>query len=724
MGSFLHAVGAFSARRRWLVVTVWVALIVAVGIAAAVFQKPAEDSFSIPGKQSVVTYERLTEEFPAQAGATGTVVIAAPEGETLATPEGQQAVADAVAALAQRDHVIAAQDPFLTGAVSPSGTIAYITVHYDVEQAELPDTVLEGAQQATESITDAGLRVEFAGAAYQEFHPPGGIGEVIGALIAMIVLYVTLRALVAAFLPFVTGIAAVALGVGGVYALTGFVSLPSTAPILALMLGLAVGIDYSLFILARHRAQLLAGMPMRDSIARANGTAGAAVVFAGATVMVALIALFMAGIPFLTAMGNAAAVTVGLAVLAALTLLPAVLSFAGLRVLPKKARASVAAGEFVSAEPRTNRWVGFVTRRRWLVLVTGVLLLGIMAIPAAQIRLGLPTEQSQPEDSSARQAYDLLAEGFGEGFNGPILLLAEVPDAADASGIAAVGEQVAQLDNVVIVTPPVPNEDGTAFVLTVIPATGPDSAETTQLVHDIRALELPTGVDVGVTGTAAITIDVSEGIGAALPGYLAVVIGLALLLLLVVFRSILIPIKALLGFLLTLAATTGAVVAVFQWGWFSDVLGVTYTGPIVAFLPIIAIGITFGLAMDYEVFLVSRMREEHLAGASDRDAITVGYAHSARVVAAAALIMASVFMGFLLDPDSIIKSMGFALAVAVLIDAFVVRMTLVPAAMALMGRAAWWLPGWLNRIVPHIHLEGDPEDDEPVAEPKELAPTP
>ena len=715
MGRILHAIGAFSARRAWAVITAWLVLLVGVGAAAVVFQEAADDSFSIPGTQSIQTFEKLGEEFPAAGGASAQIVIAAPDGAALIDPASQEAIGETVRQLNATADVAAATNPFEAMAVSPDAGVAYISLNYDEAAGQLPAGALDNATEAAAPMLDAGLQVEFAGSAFAQQGPGGGSGEAIGILVAIVVLYVTLRAVIAAALPFVTGIAAVGVGVGGVMVLTGFVDVPSTATVLALMLGLAVGIDYSLFILARHRSQLLEGMPTRDSIAKAIGTSGAAVVFAGATVVVALVALFMANIPFLTAMGNAAAATVALAVIAALTLLPAVMSLAGTRILPKKMRAQVESNQqgnapVVATAPRVNRWARFVTHRPTMVLVAGVVGLGVIALPALDLRLGLPSAASQPEGSTARQAYDLLGEGFGAGFNGPILVLAETNDAADGEAtVAATAADFATIDNVAFVSPPIPNADGTAYLFQVIPTTAPDSAETERVVHDIRAVKPVGDVTLGVTGETAIQIDVSEGISAALPGYLAVVIGLALILLLVVFRSILIPIKALLGFLLTLAATTGALVAVFQWGWLSNVFGVEYTGPIVAFLPIIGIGITFGLSMDYEVFLVSRMREEHLDGRDPKSAIIVGYSHTSRVVIAAALIMGSVFFGFMLDDDVIIKSIGFALAFAVLIDAFVVRMALVPAAMALMGKAAWWLPKWLQKIVPEIHLEGDPE---------------
>lgn len=714
MGSLLHAVGAFSARRRWLVIGVWLAVLAGIGTAAVTLHEPTDDAFSIPGTPSVQTLEQLGKAFPASSGATGTVVVAAPAGQTLADPANAAAVSKAVTALGALPNVAAVSDPFKAMGVSQDKSIAYLTVNYKLPAASLPATTLDQAHQAAAPVAAAGLEVEYAGTAYvAQTAPGGGIGEALGAIVAIFVLLITFRSLVGAVLPFMTGIAAVGAGVGIVYALTGFTSIGSTAPILALMLGLAVGIDYSLFIVARHRAQLVSGMSVNDSIARAIGTAGAAVVFAGATVVLALLALFIANIPFLTVMGNAAAGTVALAVVAALTLLPAVLSLAGVRILPRKLRATVAAGTHVEAEPSTGRGISFVTKHPLITVIGVVAVLGAIAIPATALRLGLPSERSQPEQSSARKGYDLLAKGFGPGFNGPIVILAETTN--PATGAADAAAQVAKLDSVVFVSPAIPSANGSAFLIQVIPSGGPDSASTEQLVHDIRAITPAGDVRLGVTGETAIRIDVSDGIAHALPIYLTVVVGLALLLLVIVFRSILIPLKALAGFLLSLAATFGAVVAVFQWGWLKSLFGVTYSGPIVAFLPILTIGILFGLAMDYEVFLVSRMREEHLAGADPTPAIVRGHSHSARVVTAAALIMGSVFFGFLLDHDVIIKSMGFAMAFGVLVDAFVVRMTLVPAIMTLLGKAAWWLPRWLGRIVPEVHLEGDP-DDAPVLE--------
>ena len=562
-------------------------------------------------------------------------------------------------------------------------------------------------------MVDAGLQVEFSGQAYIVQAPPSSPGEIIGIFVAIIVLLVTLRAFVAAMLPFVTSIAAVGLGVASVYALSGTVEMSSTAPILALMLGLAVGIDYSLFILARHRAQLDLGHECQGFDRPRKWHRGAAVVFAGATVVVALVALFMAGIPFLTVMGIAAAGTVALAVVAALTLLPAVLSLAGLKVLPRKQRALVGADTYEPevSDPKINRWVQAVTSKPWLVLVAGIAILGVMAIPATQLRLGLPTEASQPAESSAKKGYDLLAEGFGLGFNGPIVVLSQTTDAATgAADATALAAEFGTLDNVAFVSPPQPNADGTAYVtdrhsnhragLQGDGAAGPRHARggAGWLVH-VRRHRHHGHPDRRLGGHRICTAWLP--VGGRWAGARAAAGG--------------VPLGAdshqgAAGLPADARRDGRGARGGVPVGLVRQPVGRPYTGPIVAFLPIIAIGITFGLAMDYEVFLVSRMREEHLLGAENKAAIRVGFSHSARVVTAAAFIMSSVFLGFMLGDDAIIKSIGFALAFAVLIDAFVVRMTLVPAAMAVMRSAAWWLPSGCKKIVPEIHLEGDPEE--------------
>jgi RND superfamily putative drug exporter len=531
----------------------------------------------------------------------------------------------------------------------------------------------------------------------QEQGGPGN-SEILGILVAAVVLVITFGSLVAAGLPLLTAILGVAAAVLGIQIASGFVDLGSSTSTLALMLGIAVAIDYALFIVSRFRHEMATGRRPEDAAAHAVGTAGSAVTFAGLTVFIALAALAVVNIPVLTEMGLAASFAVVVAVLIALTLLPALLGFAGNRVLGRRGRDPEAAG---AGRPTAGlRWARFVTRRPVAVLVAAVLGLVVLAIPALNLRLGLPGENMAGAETTQRKAYDLLTDGFGPGFNGPLTVVVDAPDAKNAAAAAA--DSIGRLPGVVTVSPPVLNPAGDTAILQVIPQSAPDSTATEELVHAIRDLRGPL-----VTGTTAVDIDMSEKMGAALGPYLAVIIVLAFLLLTLLFRSILVPLKAIAGFLLSVGATFGAVVAVFQWGWLGGLFGVDQPGPIMSMLPVFLIGIVFGLAMDYEVFLVSRMREEHVHGAPPTEAVVNGFAHGARVVTAAAIIMVSVFAGFILSPESFIKSIGFALAAAILFDAFVVRMTIVPAVMTLLGRRAWWLPRWLNRVLPDIDVEGD-----------------
>jgi RND superfamily putative drug exporter len=491
---------------------------------------------------------------------------------------------------------------------------------------------------------------------------------------------------------------------------TAVVDVSSTAPILALMLGLAVGIDYALFISSRHRTQLADGLDKEESVARAVATAGSAVVFAGATVVIALAGLSLVGISFLTAMGLAAAGTVLTAVLIAITLVPAMLGFVGNRILPRKLRRQAAPAE-QATEGFGFRWARLVTRFRVAIVAAGIIGLGVLSIPTMDLQLALPDGATAPSGSNQRVAYDLSAAAFGPGSNGPLVVVVKGNDAASTGALADQVLSTAKgLKDVVAAQPGPAGTSGTTRLVSVIPASSPSSAETADLVGTLRSAVHPlatNGASVAVTGNTAVGVDVSNKLTAALPVYLIVVIGLSFLLLLLAFRSILVPLKAALGFLLTIGATFGITVAVFQKGWGASLLGVDVPGPLVSFLPIIMMGILFGLAMDYEVFIVSRVREEFVHGRHATEATIEGVGHGARVVTAAALIMASVFSGFILVHDPIIKTIGFGLAIGVLIDAFVVRMTLVPAVLSLLGDRAWSLPRWLDRITPKVDIEGE-----------------
>jgi RND superfamily putative drug exporter len=529
-----------------------------------------------------------------------------------------------------------------------------------------------------------------------------------------------------------TALIGIAVGMGGLLLTSNLVTLSSSAPTLALMIGLAVGIDYTLFILTRHRTQLAAGMTPEESVARATGTAGSAVVFAGMTVVTALSGLSVVGIPFLTVMGVGAAGTVLVAVLVALTLLPALLGFAGARLAPKpgsraaRREATDAAADVAPAGSTGGsagaRWTRLVTRRPLVTVVVVLAGLLALALPAPQLQLALPDNSSAAIGSPERQTYDLVSAHFGPGLNGPLVVLAEGLDPATAQqsaqriavaiGGVPTGTPGTFRGGVADVAYAAPSvlPDGTTGLITVVPASGPQEQATSDLVGRLRdlapGLEKQTGARIAVTGQTAVAIDVSDRLGAALLPFALVVVGLALVLLLFVFRSILVPIKAALGFLLSVGASFGAVVAVFQWGWLAGPLGVPSTGPVISFLPVILMAVLFGLAMDYEVFLVSRMREAYVHGAEPRAAVVTGARHAARVVVAAALIMFSVFASFVTIDDVVVKAIAVGLAVGILVDAFLVRMTLVPAVLALLGRSAWWLPRWLDRLLPDLDIEG------------------
>ncbi|WP_371606031.1 MMPL family transporter [Streptomyces sp. NBC_01213] len=725
MAILLYRLGRLSFRRRGRVLALWLLLLALLGGGAAAFSGPTTSKFSIPGTESQKALDSLAREFPQASGATGSMVLAAPEGAKL-TP---QAVAPVIEEASKVPGVLAAVDPFVSKAVSQDGRYALVQVQFDSGVDGITDSQREAFSKAGESVPD--LRVEHGGEIMRGV-PEVGSTEVIGVAVAALVLVLTFGSLVAAGMTLLNALVGVAAGMAGLFALSSTVELTSTAPILALMLGLAVGIDYALFIMSRYRHYLAEGMDGEEAAGRAAGTAGSAVVFAGATVVIALAGLTVAGVPFLTVMGLAAAATVALAVLVSLTLLPAVLGFAGDRVLPRKHRTKARAQDQASAPDGGGtafgfRWGRIVARLRVPVLILGVAGLGALALPVQDMRLALPDASTEAVGSPNREAYDLTTEGFGEGFNGRLVAVVS-GDTPEATGAAA--EETAKIvmgtDGVLAVAAPQMNEAGTTALLAVIPETGPTDATTENTVNDIRdRVKGVKGAAISLTGATAVGIDVSEKLAGALPVYLLLVVGLSVLLLMLVFRSVLVPLKAALGFLLTIGATFGITVAIFQEGHLASWVGLDTPGPLVSFLPILLIGILFGLAMDYEVFLVSRMREDFVHGADARESVISGVGHNARVVTAAAVIMTAVFGGFVLMPDPIIKSIGFALAIGVLVDAFVVRMAIVPAVMHLLGRAAWWLPRPVDRILPDLDIEGERLQREiPVQrEPAELVKT-
>ncbi|MGA5299406.1 MMPL family transporter [Nucisporomicrobium flavum] len=707
MATLLYRLGRASFRRRKLVVLLWLVLLAALGGSALAFKGATSSDFTMPGTESQRAIDALRQEFPEASGATGTIVVAAPQGRTLAEPQLKTAVEGLAKEAATLPGVVGAVDPFTTKALSQDGRFGLVQVQF-AERADAVTAAQRGAYEDSGAAAKAaGLRVEHGGEVMNAEPEVGGT-EAIGVAIALVVLMVTFGSLVAAGMTMLNALIGVGAGMAGLFALSSVVSLTSTAPVLALMLGLAVGIDYSLFITSRHRQHLVEGAAPEDAAARAVGTAGSAVLFAGVTVIIALAGLAVVRIPFLTVMGLAAAGTVAVAVLVAVTLLPALLGFAGDKVLPRRLRNGRTPHALVK-EGFGFRWARLVTRLRVPVILAGILGLGALAIPATDMRLALPDASASAEGTPARAAADLITEGFGPGFNGRLALVVS-SDSPEQTGTAAqqVGQVLQGTPDLLAVAPPNFSRDKRTALLGIIPKTGPTDAATETLVNTVREKTRGlNGADVALTGQTAVGIDVSEKLSDAMPVYLLLVVGLSVLLLMVVFRSILVPVKAALGFLLTVGATFGVTVLVFQQGHLAGLVGLSTPGPLVSFLPILLIGILFGLAMDYEVFLVSRMREDYVHGADVQDATILGMGHGARVVTAAALIMISVFAGFILLDDPVIKSMGFALAIGVAIDAFVVRMTIVPAVISLLGRASWWLPGWLNRLLPNVDIEGE-----------------
>ncbi|MGV9194344.1 MMPL family transporter [Microbacterium sp. MC2] len=755
MSTILSSLGRWSFRHPWRVLVAWLVLLGLAGGGALTFMQGTSNTFTIPGTEAQEGIELLERTFPQASGTSAQLIVVAPDGQRVDDDPVAGVIDDTVADLEAVDGVTAVTSPFselVDGLVSEDGAAAIIQLQFDGQATDVSDATkdeLTGIADEARDALPADARAVMGGDLFSMSVPALSIIEAVGVLIALFVLVITFRSFAVAWFPLVSALIGVGLAVALIYLSTAFADISSVTPMLAVMLGLAVGIDYALFIVARHQDQVRIGMDPEESASRATGTAGSAVVFAGVTVLIALIGLGFAGIPFLTTMGVAAAVAVAIAVLVAVTLTPALLGFAGPRVAgwPRKVlgagirvgrRAPRADAGDRTAEPartaaatkrpaRTKRgfaerWVTGVTRHPVLTTVAVVVGLGVMAVPAASLTLALPNAGVQPVQSEARQAYDLTAEHFGPGFNGPLVMTGTIVTSTDPLGLMAdLQAEVEKIPGVKEVAMSTPNETADTGLIQIVPTTAPDDPATADLVRELRShhdewLE-EYGVDLKVTGFTAVGIDISDRLGAALLPFGVFVVGLSFILLMIVFRSIWVPLKATAGYLLSILASFGVVAAVFEWGWMADLLHVTRTGPVISFMPIILMGVLFGLAMDYEVFLVSRMREDYVhsrrarRGRADRHtavaAVRSGFTASARVVTAAAVIMFAVFAAFVPEGDSSIKPIALGLAVGIAVDAFIVRMTLVPAVMALLGEKAWWMPRWLDRILPHFDIEGE-----------------
>ncbi|MFJ4787858.1 MMPL family transporter [Streptomyces sp. NPDC088794] len=729
MATFLCRLGRLAFRRRLLTVLLWVAVLVGVGAGAVTAPAAEDQNQTMPGIESQQAFDLLEQRFPGTEadGASARVVFVAPAGQKVTGAGHRSAIEAFVSEAADGSQVSGAVDPFRAKAVSADGTTAYSTVSFTEKADDLTDTAKRHLETAIDRARESGLTVEVGGTALASKPAAGGAAEAIGIGIATVVLLITFGSLAAAGLPLLTAVVGVGISMASILALASTFGLSSTTGTLATMLGLAVGIDYAMFVVSRYREERAGGHAPQEAAGIAAGTAGSAVVFAGLTVVIALAGLSVVGIPMLTKMGLAAAGAVVLAVLISLTLVPALLGWWPNAVLARSARRRgrlKGAGE----DNGGSRWARFVLRRPATVLLLSVVGLGALAVPVLDLQLGMPGDEVKSTSTTERRAYDDLAEGFGPGFNGPFTIVVDARGADDPEdAVRTISEKIAGERGVVSVSAARFNQAGDTAVFSAVPATGPSDRKTQDLVNAIRAdrpgIDSTTGATFKVTGTTAVNIDVSEKVQSALIPYLAVVVGLAFVLLLVVFRSVLVPLKAALGFLLSVLAALGSVVAVFQWGYGADLLGAHETGPIMNMMPIFLVGIMFGLAMDYEVFLVARIREAYVHGDRPDQAVTSGFRHSARVVVAAALIMIAVFSGFIGAGESMIKMIGFGLAAAVLLDAFVVRMAFVPAVLALLGRAAWWLPKWLDRLLPTVDVEGETLTRKGPAAPPTAEPT-
>ncbi|MEU1995521.1 MMPL family transporter [Nocardia gamkensis] len=711
MAEFLYRLGRFCFEKRRVVVLLWVGLSVALLFGAVKAPEAAESELSMPGTESQQAFDLLDQRFPGgkSDGADARIVFVAPQGQQIAAAANQAAVEQVVADVARGPQVANVLNPFQVGAISKDGRTAYATVAYAASSTNITEATKTALEEAVERGGAAGLAVEFGGTVMQA-KPEAGATEVIGVAVAAVALLITFGSFAAAGLPLITALIGVGVGVAAIVAM----GLSSTTSTLAMMLGLAVGIDYALFIVSRYLTERQAGRTAVEATGRAVGTAGSAVIFAGLTVVIALAGLSVVGLPALTTMGSAAAGTVLVAVVIALTLLPALLGFLQNAVLPRRLRKGGSGPDDVRKiqDSMGTRWGRFVVRRPIPVLLLAVVGLGVVAVPVKGLALGMPSDASQPTSTTQRRAYDALAEGFGPGVNGPLTIVVDAQGATVPKDVVAqMKTAVAATRGIVSVSAPMFNQAGDTAMLTAVPQTAPTATETKDLVYALRKeageLRATTGATMLVTGTTALNIDMSQKLSDALVPYLAVVVGLAILLLMIVFRSVLVPLKAASGFLLSVCAALGVIVAVFQWGWCAELIGVQQTGPVMSMMPIFLIGVVFGLAMDYEVFLVTRMREAYVHGESATESIVTGFRHSARVVVAAATIMIAVFSGFVGMSESMIKMMGVGLSAAVFFDAFIVRMTIVPAVLALVGDKAWWLPRVLQRIVPNVDIEGE-----------------
>lgn len=749
MSRFFYSIGKTAYSKPWIFIASWL-LILGVIITAIVTNGVNTSSETrIDGTAAQDVLDQLAEDFPVASGGQGSYIFEVPEGESIDEAANAGALAMAVNEIYELDHVVNPMDmledgeamaqmeemqgmlsqlqtptvthrPFMVQdmpvpgvQISEDGTIALFQFQMTKQAEDLTEDELAELFAAASAVEDdTSMEVIPTGTLQGVDIPIGGTHEIIGLAIAGVILVVTLGSLIAAGLPLVVALIGVGVGVGGTFAVSSFFEINSLTPILGLMIGLAVGIDYALFIVNRQRKLIIdQKLSAKEAAARALGTAGSAVFFAALTVIIALSGLLVIGISFLSSMAIVASLTVLIDLLVALTLLPALLGLIGERIVSVKTRQKEQA-KTDSKPSFAHSWISGVLKAKWVAVLLVIVVLGTLAVPVLQMNLGMPSGASANKDTAVRQSYDIISDSFGEGYNGPLLLVAENQDTdpVDPQEYVQLLNNISQLDGISEVSPGGFNEDGTIALVSIIPEHGPTDETTKELVESLRSDPTTvedTQLEVGVTGLTAVNIDISEKLAEVFPIYIGIIVILSLLILLVVFRSIIIPIKATVGFLLSIMATFGATTAVFQWGWFGSMFGIDTGGPLLSFIPILVTGILYGLAMDYQVFLVSSMREAYIHGQKGDRAIVNGYKTASKVVVAAALIMVSVFSGFIFTDDIMIKQIGFALAFGILVDAFLIRMIFVPAVMSMFGDKIWWLPKWLDKLLPDLDIEGE-----------------
>ncbi|MFF9120514.1 MMPL family transporter [Streptomyces massasporeus] len=716
MNRFARRIGRASARRPWVTIAAWaVALLFVLPLAGTVGGSFVDDLVA-PGSQSEEAMELLEERFPEASGGSAMAVFAAPEGQRL--ERHQPAIDTAVARIAEVGQVATVTDPFTAGTLSPDGRIGFAQITFDVPPMDVGPRQIDALTGAIDPVREDGVVAELGGdAIFINAETPTSGAEAAGLLTALIILVVAFGTMVAALVPIALALVAVAAGLGSITLLANVMDVSTAAPTIGAMIGLGIGIDYALFIVARYRENHAAGQDNPTALSNAMGSSGAAVLFAGGTVVVAMAALALTGLGFLTSIGLSTSLVVLFAVATALTLLPALLSLLGDRIhkggrLGRKRRAK---------RPEDTAWWRFAHRvsgRPWPYLIVASTALLALAAPALRMETGFPDAGNDATTTTHRRAYDLLAEGFGPGFNAPLLVVADLRSpGVDAQDIPALSERIAADPGITMVGEPQTSAAGDTVVLTTLPTTAPADAETSATLERIRDL-VPDNV--AVSGMTAMTDDLTRQLAVTLPVFVGAILVASFLLLMLVFRSIAIPVKAVVMNLLSIGGAYGVVVAVFQWGWLGALFNLEGTFPIASPLPTIFFAVLFGLSMDYEVFLLSRVREEYDATGDNTESVARGMAATGRVITSAALIMTVVFLSFVANPSPLVKMMGLGLATAIALDATIVRMVLVPATMALMGRATWWLPHRLERRLPRVSV--DSADVPPQPDPA-LAPT-